>query len=71
MKFYESGRALADEMKIPQSVLEETLNEHTALGEKQVADPDGGKYDAYPTGKSHDVWGMKFFHYLPTQIDDE
>merc|ERR1712100_671950 len=71
MKYYASARDLAKEMGIQESVLEATFNDHTALGEKQASDPDGGKYDAYPTGKSHDVWGKKFFHNLPTVIDDE
>ena len=70
MKGYESGRALAKDMGIDEKVLEETFKEHTALGEKQEKDPNGGKYDAYPSGKSHDVWGKKFFHNLPTVIDD-
>merc|ERR1719214_484716 len=48
MKGYDSGRDLAKEMGIPESVLEATFNDHTALGEKQAKDPDGGKYDAYP-----------------------
>jgi flavocytochrome c len=71
MKYYASGRDLAKEMGIPEKVIEDTFNDHTSLGQKQESDPDGGKYDAYPTGKSHDVWGKKFFHNLPTVIDDE
>jgi len=27
-------------------------------------------YDAYGGGKSHDVWGKKFFHNLPMKTDD-
>merc|ERR1711904_145913 len=55
MKSYESGLDLAKEMGIPESVLRQTFDDHTALGEKQASDPDGGK---------------KFFHNLPTTIDD-
>jgi flavocytochrome c len=70
MKSYDSGLDLAKEMGIPESVLRQTFDDHTALGEKQLSDPDGGKYDAYPSGKSHDLWGKKFFHNLPTTIED-
>merc|ERR1711869_45953 len=28
-------------------------------------------YDAYPSGKSYDPWGKKFFHNLPTTFEDE
>jgi hypothetical protein len=70
MKSYDSGKDLAKEMGISESVLKQTFDDHTALGEKQLSDPDGGKYDAYPSGKSHDLWGKKFFHNLPTTIDD-
>jgi len=71
MKFYQSARDLAKEMGIQESVLEQTFKDHTSIGEKQASNPDGGQYDAYPNGKSHDVWGKKFFHNLPTVIDDE
>ena len=46
MKFYQSGNELAKEMGISESVLDQTLKDHTAIGEKQIADPDGGQYDA-------------------------
>ena len=71
MKFYQSGNELAKEMGISESVLDKTFKDHTAVGEKQLADPDGGQFDAYPSGKSHDSWGKKFFHNLPTLIGDE
>ena len=48
MKSYESGKDLAKEMGISESVLKQTFDDHTALGEKQASDPDGGKYDASP-----------------------
>merc|ERR1712093_706627 len=35
------------------------------------ARPDQGPYDAYPSGKSYDPWGKKFFHNLPTTFEDE
>ena len=49
MKYYASARDLAKEMGIQESVLEKTFNDHTALGEKQESDPNGGKYDASPS----------------------
>jgi flavocytochrome c len=70
MKRYASGSELAKEMGIDVSVLKATFDEHTAIGEKQLANVDGGQYDAYPNGKSYDVWGKKFFHNLPTTVED-
>merc|ERR1719453_2131872 len=71
MKFYQSARDLAKEMGIQESTLDQTFKDHTSIGEKQASSPDAGQYDAYPNGKSHDPWGKKFFHNLPTLIDDE
>jgi flavocytochrome c len=70
MKRYDSGAALAKDMGIDVSVLKQTLDDHTSIGEKQLSNPDGGKFDAYPNGKSHDEWGKKFFHNLPTSVED-
>merc|ERR1719316_1730303 len=53
MKRYASGTELAKEMGIDESVLKKTLDDHTAIGEKQLSNPDDGKFDAYPNGKSH------------------
>merc|ERR1719456_1039689 len=52
-------------------VLKKTLNDHTEIGKKQEANENGGSYDAYPSGKSYDPWGKKFFHNLPTTFEDE
>merc|ERR1712176_535365 len=68
MKFYESGEALAKDMGIPVSVLEQTHEEHYQAARKTEKDPDGGLYPAYPSGKSWDAAsgntgsGKKFYH---------
>merc|ERR1711963_1326680 len=68
MKFYESGEALAKEMGIPVSVLEETHEAHYQAAKKTEKDPNGGSWPAYPSGKSWDEAsgktgsGKKFYH---------
>merc|ERR1719245_631898 len=68
MKFYESGEALAKEMGIPVSTLEQTHEEHYQAAKKTEKDPDGGPFPAYPSGKSWDEpsgktgSGKKFYH---------
>merc|ERR1719436_2008857 len=68
MKFYESGVALAQDMGVPVSVLEETHDIHYEAAKKTEKDPDGGNFPAYPSGKSWDEpsgktgAGKKFFH---------
>merc|ERR1719210_2333590 len=68
MKFYQSGAALAEDMKVPLSVLEQTHDEHYQAAKKTEKDPDGGSYPAYPSGKSWDAAsgktgsGKKFYH---------
>merc|ERR1712039_127973 len=68
MKFYESGAALASDMGIAVSVLEETHEEHYQAAKKTEKDPDGGSWPAYPSGKSWDEAsgktgsGKKFYH---------
>jgi len=71
MKFYPSGKALAEEMKVDPATIDKTFKDYNSVAEKQAADPDGGPYDAYPSGKSWDVWGKKFYHNLPVDINDE
>jgi len=72
MKFYESGEALARDMGISVSVLEETHEQHYQAAMKTEKDPSGGDWPAYPSGKSHDEpsgktgSGKKFYHnYIP------
>jgi len=71
MKYYKNMQALCDETKIDPAVLKKVLDDHTALGEKQLANENGGSFDAYPSGKSYDEFGKKFFHNLPTEFNDE
>merc|ERR1719353_1552376 len=68
MKFYASGADLAKDMGIDGQVLVETHNAHCDAAKKQESDPEGGKFPAYPSGKSHDEAsgptgsGKKFYH---------
>merc|ERR1712063_61932 len=68
MKFYQSGKDLAEDMKVPLSVLETTHDEHYQAAKKTEKDPDGGSFPAYPSGKSWDAAsgktgsGKKFYH---------
>jgi len=68
MKFYESGEALAADMKVPLATLEATHEAHYQAAKKTEKDPDGGPFPAYPSGKSWDEpsgktgAGKKFYH---------
>jgi len=68
MKFYESGKALAADMGVPLSVIEETHQGHFDAAKKMEKDPDGGNFPAYPYGKCWDEpsgktgSGKKFYH---------
>merc|ERR1712025_521225 len=68
MKYYESGEALAKDMGVPLSVLEEEHETHYQAAKKQEKDPEGGPFPAYPSGKSWDEAsgptgsGKKFYH---------
>jgi succinate dehydrogenase/fumarate reductase flavoprotein subunit len=68
MKFYASGAALAKDMGINGQVLVDVHNAHHEAAKKQEADPEGGKWPAYPSGKTHDEAsgvtgsGKKFYH---------
>jgi len=68
MKFFASGAELAKEMGIDGKVLVDTHNAHYEAAKKQEADPEGGKWPAYPSGKCHDEAsgktgsGKKFYH---------
>jgi len=70
MKGYKNMQELCDETGIKPDVLKKTLDDHTEIGKKVEASPNEGPYDAYPSGKSFDPWGKKFFHNLPTTFDD-
>merc|ERR1712187_602444 len=68
MKFYENGEALAKDMGMGVSVLEETTEAHYQAAMTTEKDPDGGSWPAYPSGKSWDEAsgktgsGKKFYH---------
>merc|ERR1719408_1123492 len=68
MKFYPSGEDLAKDMGVSLSQLEQVHEAHYQASKKQEADPEGGSYPAYPSGKSWDEAsgktgsGKKFFH---------
>ena len=68
MKFYESGAALAQDMGVSVSKMEESIEAHYQASLKTAKDLDGGPYPAYPSGKSWDEAsgktgsGKKFYH---------
>jgi flavocytochrome c len=68
MKYYESGKALAEDMGIPVQTLIDTHQAHYEAAKKTEKDPDGGSWPAYPSGKSWDEpsgktgSGKKFYH---------
>merc|ERR1711881_324696 len=68
MKFYKSGKDLADDMGVDVAKIAAVHEQHYQAAKKQEADPEGGKYPAYPSGKTHDEpsgktgSGKKFFH---------
>merc|ERR1712216_909503 len=68
MKYYESGKALADDMGIPVQTLIDTHDKHFEAAQKTAKDPDVGSWPAYPSGKSWDEpsgktgSGKKFYH---------
>ena len=68
MKFYESGATLAQDMGVSVSKMEESIEAYCQASLKSVADPDGGPFPAYPSGKSWDETfgktgsGKKFRH---------
>jgi len=68
MKYYESGAALAKDMGVSLSVMEEEVEKHAIAAKKMEADPEGGPFPAYPSGKCWDEAsgktgsGKKFYH---------
>merc|ERR1711972_1267920 len=54
MKYYENGKALADDMGVDLKVLVEEHQKHYDAGKKMEKDPDGGSWPAYPSGKCWD-----------------
>merc|ERR1711862_333840 len=65
---YESGEALAKDMGVSLSTLEEQHQKHYEAAKNTEKNPDGGAWPAYPSGKCWDEAsgktgsGKKFFH---------
>merc|ERR1712176_607357 len=70
MKSYSNMGEFAKEHGMPLANIEATFKSYNEIAKKQEADPASGPYDAYGGGKSHDVWGKKFFHNLPVDVND-
>jgi len=70
MKSYNNMAEFAKEHNIPLESIKETFENYNEVAKKQQENPDAGPYDAYGGGKSHDVWGKKFFHNLPLDVND-
>merc|ERR1719375_1143468 len=51
MKFYESGKALADDMGVSLQTLVDTHQGHYEASQKTESNPEGGPHPAYPSGK--------------------
>jgi len=68
MKSYASGAELAKDMGLPVSKLEEVHEAHFQASQNTEKNPEGGKWPAYPSGKSWDDAsgptgsGKKFYH---------
>jgi succinate dehydrogenase/fumarate reductase flavoprotein subunit len=68
MKFFASGEDLAKEMGVDVKVLEAAHDQHYQASVKQEKDPNGGPWQAYPSGKSWDdasgptQQAKKFYH---------
>merc|ERR1711862_105730 len=71
MKSYANMHEFAKEYNIPIANIDATFKDYCAIADKMAKDPDSGPYEAYGGGKSHDVWGKKFFHNLPLETSDE
>ena len=75
MKLCESGGALAVDMGVPVSKMEESIVAHYRTSFKTAQDPDGGPFPAYPSGKSWDNTsgktglGKKFYHSVYSGAD--
>jgi flavocytochrome c len=70
MKSYNNMGEFAKEHGIPLTNIEETFKSYNDIAKKQNESPESGPYEAYGGGKSHDVWGKKFFHNLPMETSD-
>jgi len=71
MKHYKNMGEFAKEHGMNVETIRKTFSDYNEIAAKQQKDPENGPYEAYGGGKSHDVWGKKFFHNLPMDVDDE
>jgi succinate dehydrogenase/fumarate reductase flavoprotein subunit len=71
MESFANMGEFAKKYGIPLENIDKTFKSYNEIAKKQEADPDSGPYEAYGGGKSHDVWGKKFFHNLPMETSDE
>ena len=71
MKQYNSGEELAADMGIAPAALQSTFQDYNAIAEKTTKDPEGGPYAAYPSGKSWDKFGKKYYQNLPLEMNDQ
>merc|ERR1712166_747635 len=68
MKYFESGRKLAQEIGCSVEKIAEVHEAHFQASQKQAKDPEGGMYPAYPSGKCWDEAsgktgaGKKYYH---------
>ena len=75
MKFYESCATLAQDMGVSLSKMEELIEAYYQASLKAAADPDGGPFPPYPSGKSWDEAsgktgsGKKFRHNVISGAD--
>ena len=75
MKFYESCATLAQDMGVSVSLMEESIEADYQASLKAAADPDGGPFPPYPSGKSWDeasgktCSGKKFFNNAMSGVD--
>ena len=70
MKEYKSANELATDMGVSPAVIQATFTDYNSIAEKTARDPEGGPYAAYPTGKSWDKFGKKYYHNLPLEMND-
>ena len=74
-RFYDSGAALALDMGVLVSKMEESIAAHCQASLKTTQDPDGGPFPAYPDGKSGDEVpgktgsGKLFYRYVISGAD--
>jgi len=71
MESFANMGEFAKKYGIPLANIEATFKSYNEIAQKQETSPDSGPYEAYGGGKSHDVWGKKFFHNLPLETSDE